>query len=471
MQRPPNFLRSANAPTAAIAVRRSFPLSIFRRRAKNGARLQIAVVGNTGFIMLKLGFHLIFSIFILSYAAAAQSTLVVDNGAPPGAYTTIQGAVDAAADGDTILIKSGSGSYGGFTVTGDHINQLNIVADTNAIFTINGPVSIDDIHPRGNISFHRVKIAPALKTPASVSIYNCAGNIWFTQCIIDGHSGPGDDEGDKRAVQAGYCLSVIFSNCSVSGGHSLVNASVSGVGGRAITANATNISAWNTTFTGGDSSSTPALFAPVFKGATAVQLADSNNYFSGCTIRGGNGSSAFFGGGAGGDGLYLYSFANIILSTCVEAAGIPGTSSFGQPGPIGQALIVNSPAQATIANNPVNILNISSPVREGQPIQLNITSAVPELAFIVYSNDSQPPTVYSPIDGPLLVDINTLAFDVFPGGPSIPAGTTGGIITAPILPPTVQSLRFFVQTLVSDPAFTTFEFGDCAVVTILDAAF
>src|SRR5437867_7856524 len=73
-------------------------------------------------------------LLLLAPAARAGNVLVVD-ASGGGAFTQIQPAVDAAADGDTILVKSGT--YGSFVV-GD--KGLAIVGDAGASVQVAGAI-------------------------------------------------------------------------------------------------------------------------------------------------------------------------------------------------------------------------------------------------------------------------------------------------------------------------------------------
>src|SRR6266850_2361061 len=73
---------------------------------------------------------------VASAFAFVGSVLVVDAHGH-GTYRQIQPAVDAAVDGDTILVKAGG--YPGFTVAG---KGLSITADTGHDVVVTSPVSV-----------------------------------------------------------------------------------------------------------------------------------------------------------------------------------------------------------------------------------------------------------------------------------------------------------------------------------------
>src|SRR5262245_16335265 len=78
---------------------------------------------------------------LLASSAAAQSVFVVAPAPGPGVYATdIQPAIDAAANGDVVLVKPGA--YSTFTITG---KGVSVIADTGANVVVNGLVFVSNV--------------------------------------------------------------------------------------------------------------------------------------------------------------------------------------------------------------------------------------------------------------------------------------------------------------------------------------
>ncbi len=110
-------------------------------------------VRNPGTHTMRVTFPLL---LLLTLQAPAQSTWIVDaSGAPDADFTSIQAAVDAAADGDRILIRAGQ--YHGFEIVGKGLAlhgeagvQLSATGTLHVVGTQpDQTVTISDVHVRG----------------------------------------------------------------------------------------------------------------------------------------------------------------------------------------------------------------------------------------------------------------------------------------------------------------------------------
>src|SRR5689334_20349069 len=79
------------------------------------------------FVLASLG---AFVLAPLALAAPNGVTVVAPSG---GEYADVQPAIDAAADGEIVLVRAGS--YGPFTVSG---KSVHVVADAGAVVDVNG---------------------------------------------------------------------------------------------------------------------------------------------------------------------------------------------------------------------------------------------------------------------------------------------------------------------------------------------
>lgn len=124
-----------------------------------------------------------FAPLLVSVSTAFGNVLVVDDsgGAP---YFTIQSAVDAAIDGDTILIKDGHYSDA-LSING---KALTVVAEKGATVTIS-PFVFGEKKPAfvENLPAGKTVVMRGLKVP--LEIWNCAGFVRLEDCTFLGYGG------------------------------------------------------------------------------------------------------------------------------------------------------------------------------------------------------------------------------------------------------------------------------------------
>ena len=111
-------------------------------------------------------------------AAAGGSVLVVDDDGGPGVdFTTIQAAVDAAADGAVLLVRDGT--YAGFQV---QAKSLQILADAGAAPEV-GSMSIRDLAPNQEVLLRGLTSDNLLPNGALALNHN-QGFVWVEDCTL-----------------------------------------------------------------------------------------------------------------------------------------------------------------------------------------------------------------------------------------------------------------------------------------------
>ena len=129
--------------------------------------------------------HMLARILCLSWivvAGAAQSTLIVQNGAP-GAFPTLAAAVAAASDGDVILVRTGIESVSGLRID----KSLRIIGEGSTFFSPitvlqDGPLVI--ALPAGK-ELVLARLAPYslnAMAPAAIEIDGCQGRVSLQDC-------------------------------------------------------------------------------------------------------------------------------------------------------------------------------------------------------------------------------------------------------------------------------------------------
>jgi hypothetical protein len=200
---------------------------------------------------------------VLSFSPAFAGGVRIVEPSGQKNFPDIQPAIDAAVDGDVLLV--GEGRYGGFTIDGKGISLF--AAPPGALVHVLGTVNIANVHtqavvivgiraePQGGADNRRLIVA------------GCSEPVALQGCtFLSGNHGGWWDDVPCALVQNG--AAVVFSGCSFTG------------------------AAGTFTYAGQDS------------GSIGVQLRSSTVAMYGCTIRGGPGGGSLHGDpGNGGAGL------------------------------------------------------------------------------------------------------------------------------------------------------------------------
>jgi len=115
---------------------------------------------------------------LLSVAPLAQSVHVVDSSGA-GDFTELQAAVDAAADGDVLLFRTGS--YAGGSVNG---KGLVLLADTDAAVRLESSLALTGLPESSTLVLSGLELDPVEGLALDVQL--CAGAVWIEQCVLSG---------------------------------------------------------------------------------------------------------------------------------------------------------------------------------------------------------------------------------------------------------------------------------------------
>lgn len=237
-------------------------------------------------------------------------------------FRELQHAVDAAAEGDTIVVYSGE--YSSIVVQG---KGLTIVAAADSAPFIHGM---------------QVSLLPAMSTLAvraldisKVALADCAGTVWLEDCAVRGESDPGVE----IALQATNCAGVVLSRCELEGSCcSLEDGSV------ALLATNARIAMYDSTVRGRDGQwFTYGSGGDAGDGARIEQ--GSYLFASGSRIEGGDGGETYYNGlgGDGGHGLVVSPDSEAWLLATLLDGGLGGFSELGSPpGANGHDLVGNA---------------------------------------------------------------------------------------------------------------------------------
>lgn len=427
----------------------------------------------------------------LSLCLAAPSFAVQTVHVVQGGGGALQAAIDAAADGDTLLVRAGM--YTGCSITA---KGLSVVSDAP------GATLVDTVRVTGTAATQPVVVSgfhvrtPALvagppQTPSCVVLTNCAGSVRLvelTNQILTPHS--------STAVHVEACDDVALARCAMTGSSGTsVTGSLSLTAirpGPGLTVIGSQVAAHDCVLRGGDGNDgfyftqqIPFFPFPPTPGAPGADVRAGSvlalNAGQCAGGQGGNGlpghCSPSFGtpvaGGPaadGGPGLATEALAqSYTLGTALQGGaggvGIGGANcsgmlaSAGAPGNPGAA---TSGPLTTFTGTPGTFAGPTR-ARSGQPMPFTVTGAPGDAVYLAFSFDSQWQLIPA-LEGVYLfgAPARRALLGVIPG-----SGSLAVSLPAEVLPAGVLALERHIQVITRDQA-GALQLGSFGVVTILD---
>ncbi len=246
----------------------------------------------------------------------------------PGNFSTIQDAVDQAADGDSILVKAGS--YAGFSIVN---KDLRVFADQGSVVNVLGHVSVN------RLAASKVVVLAGLGISrqngfVALTTYQDSGALRLQQCSIRGFQASGYG---TAGVEIEGSSNVCLSSCVVQAGNGAWG------GPRGIEASGSTVAIYDSNLRGGAGGYGDCDGGPGGPGGAAYEQTETNPSFvflSGSSLFGGTGGMGGYyacddcndygsAGGVGGDG-----------GPCVQQFG-----SFQNPVSVGTLNLGLSPGQ------------------------------------------------------------------------------------------------------------------------------
>ncbi|MBM3977316.1 MAG: hypothetical protein FJ299_10040 [Planctomycetes bacterium] len=400
---------------------------------------------------------------------AQNQVWVVDDQAGPGVdFTSIQAAVDASADRDTVLVKDGS-----FAETVFITNRgLTLIADLGANVVIQGGLRIYGTQASQPILLRGLRVpGTSIANPYGLVVHLAAGAVWVEDCVLHGSASLG---GPGLGAAVSDSAGVTFVRCELRGGSGLGKGNPP-PGGSGLSSNGP-VHVFDSDVRGGD---VPAFTGVFFFGTTSsggagVQLNGGALFASGTVIVGGTGSSGYahplfgcIGGGPGGAGI-----AGVGPGTSAVLVGTAPQGGSGGPafGACAQGLagaptwLVGGGVTALFGS--AHSAQFTAPIREGQAIAGTLHGAPGEFAVLAIA-----PTLHS---GTLLLQLSGVALL---GGPISVLGMgqvpASGVIavtgTAAPLTGGNEGATIATQPAFIDPLALTAALGAPASLTLLKA--
>ena len=391
-----------------------------------------------------------FTFIGLAPRALTQQVFVV--GPPgPGVFSQqLQPAINAAANGDIILVKQGGGASDPWTING---KSLDVIAEAGSINKV-APGSVSGLQASQHVLIRGLQIVPR------VSLTNNAGPVWLEECQM--YTTFFLSQGADPIVNIANCASVTLQRCYV-GGYVVDPPSPP-----ALLASNSTVSLYSCHIKGAEGPWFNTT-QPLFHGATGARIVGGYMFASDTQFIGGMGgmysccvdSTAL--GQAGGVGLSLAAPADLLSCTTIGGPGSYGPGGYGPPG----AALEGTPP--TILPGIARRFVTRSPVRELDPVALTFTGLPYELVGIYVSSDSMIGLPNMAFEGVFVVAL-TGAHSFYLGQPGAD-GTLSVSIQAPDLPPTLLGSTAFVQSFFFNTFFPNYVIvGPASAITVLDSS-
>jgi hypothetical protein len=396
----------------------------------------------------------------------------------PGGFGQIQAAVQAAQDGDTILVQVDfdSPTYGAVDVAG---KSLTIAADSSTFFAKVHSVRVRNVPAGKTVVLSRLRVESNSTVPL-VLLQNNAGSTRLVDCEARSLGNYALVPATTLKIESSSG-STALASCDIDGGDAIYrDIKYPPVrGGRALEMQDAIGAIYDSTITGGEGGPLyPLLGDPPARGGTGATLQrdtlPTRLLLANSSIQGGRGSELTFcyyygnASGDGGTGLQLGA-GTAVTRLAATITGGPGgacppcgTSGASGPPLVGSGTLVSNPTSAVA-------LNLPTVAREGETITLTVTGVPGDAVSIVAGLRT---TFLETSDGVLIVQPGPVYVSPLRG----PLGTIGasGIFATtfhvPTLPAGVGALNLWFQALArhSDGKRT---FGSFAVVTVLDSIY
>ena len=384
--------------------------------------------------------------FALTAALSAQGqTWVVDAAAGAGSnFSTLQAAVDAAQDGDRILVRPGS--YGSTSIQG---KDLVVVAERASGLEVRlGALQVSSIALGQQLVLTGFAIEGAQAGPTSgqllaqdvaLAVSDCGGEVYVEHCALRGAPGALPSQGaglgldGQPAARLTGAFSVQFERCELSGGDGALSTDAcSGAGAPALDALDSRVALHTTTLSGGAGAlhgSCPGASCAGTAAGAGVRLAGATTqaYLSSAHMQGGDaphcGGASLSAPGLVVGGAHI----DWIQSSAVGGAGAPDVDGLVVP-----------------KANSHRGLRLYSPLGAGHVGGFGFEGEPGDVALLFYALDSVGPFSLPGILGAQLLS-QPILFGAFPVGAS---GESVVPFAAPPLGPGLPSFSVVLQ-----PAF------------------
>ena len=401
---------------------------------------------------------------LLAWPLSRQEVRVVDDDGGPGVdHTSIQAAIDAAADGSIVLVRPGS--YTELLLVDS--KSLVLQAEPGVALGPSSSVLVRNLAADGSVTLRGLHIdAFGNNTNELLVLEDIAGSVWVEDCELLGSNIAHFTS--PATVIVDHCADVVLRDVVVRGGTDTLSSA-----GPGIRCDASTLHLYEVDVDGG-TGTTGGTVQDGGTGGTAVHVTDGLLFASHSILRGGTGGTTvgIFGcpdaAGDGGIGLVLDGSApQAFLRNSVllpGAGGVPAPGCDATPGVPGapSEILAGTLVETT---RPAHTSSVTSPVRTDETAQIQLVGAPGDFAFLLYTRE--PGSIFLPglVDA-LLVGTSPGALFVGVLG----ASGTAGLGLSPTLPPGIEGRVLFTQAFYYDAVNASGLLGAPSAVLVLDAA-
>ena len=405
-------------------------------------------------------------------AATAQNQVWVVDQAGSGDFTDFGPALVAAGDGDVLLVKSGDYGTPPDDLTIDGMS-LSVVADAGANVRLVFRTAIRNLASDQRVVLHGLRLDP-LPPPEGASgpglvMNDCDGAVWIVDCDVRG-------DGANTGLEATDCDRIVVSDCEVRGSSAAFGPGGPFFASSGIVATNSNLQLFDCTVAGADGITSSIPSVPSGPGAHGIGWSGGDLFVDRTTVSGGDGGDGadLFGSclspAAGGDAVHVVTASTIRTVEPNLVAGNAGTPAAGCPdGTDGSALGGPGLGASTVTNLPdaARLMEIDSPVREGQTLNVHFEGPPLEFAFLVLSGAPEVSPTTTFVADLLVTQPWVLEFV----GVIQPDGSADVTLTAGSISPALESLEIFAQGFTVDLVALTTQLASPGDVVVLDSSF
>lgn len=358
------------------------------------------------------------ALVLLSAPLAAQGTawVVDDDGGAEVDFTGLQEAIDAAAEGDTLLVRPGSYTAPPafppqpLTIAG---KSLTIVGDAGR------PVVATNLVVSGLGASQTLVLRGLDFVDTGLEATSCAGVLWIEDADFSGQN----FSSTPVPIALDDCAAVHLNRVSAEGIRQIPSSYP------ALVATDSSVHLYDCALVGGDG------YVIISDGAPAASVSGGYLFASGTSFDGGD-------SGCGGSGIVLFGASPLAeLLDCTPTAGTPASCSgspFGQP-------VLATTGTAIVLPDSARSFSVDAPVRAGQSTTLAFAGEPLDLVFLDFS--LAPGSLVAPaLSGvlqPSVVGLRVRFLGVLPASGQL------------LVPVTIQPLGVPVVTLSMQGAFFT----------------
>ncbi len=400
----------------------------------------------------------VLGLVVIAPQVVAQGKVIVVDATGAGAFTDLRAAVDAANDGDLVLVKDGL--YDTFRIEG---KSLTVTADLGAnVEMLNWmPAEVFTLAPGQRVVVRGLRSTGITGTAGTLGGFRTSFNeglVWYEDI-----ESCGENSVNPSVLAPLASGTVIYQRATMTGE---CPTSIPGAGRSGLSVFGSKVFAFDSKFTAGNLAGLSGVHAsfPAEVFLSNVDAAGGSG-FTGVT-------AICLDGSQGGHGLELNGVgasAVVVSSTFAPGAGGLAGGGCSGPGPDGDSISIYGGSLTDLGGTfPPRTLEATSPVRAGTSTTLTATGVAGDLIFVLYS--TEPAAMLATqfrgaflTDAPLVTTLGTI-----PGFPANPE-----LVQAVPLPPLDPGLEFvevFAQVAVLDGLGNPW-LGSGSVIDVLSPIF